>query len=74
MSCNHNCNEGRSCPARSCDELGVCQCRTPRCAGCEESSPAAQVYSLITVVLYGLLAVLLAGAVGLAAGVFFGTR
>lgn len=34
--CDHDCNEGRDCPARArkCDELGVCMQRTPPCTGC----------------------------------------
>jgi hypothetical protein len=39
----HNCRQGRDCAtrlaaqrqaARTCDELGVCQNKTPPCAGC----------------------------------------
>lgn len=32
--CNHDCNQGRDCPARRCDALGVCQGLTPSCEGC----------------------------------------
>ena len=51
-----NCDQGRNCPAR-------------RIEGCEPPSPAAEVYSLITWGVYALIAVVLAGAVGLIAGV-----
>ena len=64
-----SCDQGRSCPARSCDALGLCQDRTPRCEGCEPPSPASEVYSVITWGVYALIAVVLAGAVGLIAGV-----
>lgn len=42
MNCrdaNGNCTGGAGCAARtvrSCDELGLCQGRTPRCPGCAE--------------------------------------
>jgi len=36
----HNCRQGRDCATRlavrTCDELGVCQNKTPPCAGCRQ--------------------------------------
>jgi len=34
-------------PARTCDQLGVCQDRTPRGAGCKQSEGARTVQTLL---------------------------
>lgn len=33
------CTGGHGCAARTCEELGVCQGRAPRCAGCADPAP-----------------------------------